>query len=88
MRRNKTPAAKVRAVLTQSIVMRSKSGTIRFVDGEHQASKWEGYAPQELVPPFYGTSVIERERTLEALNPGDSGPRCLSASMIAVDPET
>ena len=31
-------------VLTQSIVMRSKSGTIRFVDGEHQASKWEGYA--------------------------------------------
>ncbi len=31
-------------VLTQSIVMRSKSGTIRFVEGEHQASKWEGYA--------------------------------------------
>ena len=31
-------------VLTQSIVMRSKSGTIRFVDGEHKASKWEGYA--------------------------------------------
>jgi fructose-1,6-bisphosphatase II len=24
--------------------MRSKSGTIRFVEGEHQASKWEGYA--------------------------------------------
>jgi fructose-1,6-bisphosphatase II len=31
-------------VLTQSIVMRSKSGTIRFVDGEHQAHKWESYA--------------------------------------------
>ena len=31
-------------VLTQSIVMRSKSGTIRFVEGEHQASKWESYA--------------------------------------------
>ena len=30
-------------VLTQSIVMRSKSGTIRFVDGEHQADKWEAY---------------------------------------------
>jgi fructose-1,6-bisphosphatase II len=30
-------------VLTQSIVMRSKSGTIRFVDGEHQAAKWEAY---------------------------------------------
>ena len=31
-------------VLTQSIVMRSKSGTIRFVEGEHQAAKWETYA--------------------------------------------
>lgn len=31
-------------VLTQSIVMRSKSGTIRFVEGEHQAHKWETYA--------------------------------------------
>ncbi|WP_026534931.1 class II fructose-bisphosphatase [Arthrobacter sp. H14] len=31
-------------VLTQSIVMRSKSGTTRFVDGEHQAHKWETYA--------------------------------------------
>ncbi|WP_434993009.1 class II fructose-bisphosphatase [Arthrobacter sp. Ld5] len=31
-------------VLTQSIVMRSKSGTIRVVDGEHQAHKWETYA--------------------------------------------
>ncbi|MCQ2001692.1 class II fructose-bisphosphatase [Arthrobacter zhaoxinii] len=31
-------------VLTQSIVMRSKSGTIRVVDGEHQAHKWESYA--------------------------------------------
>ncbi|GER23849.1 fructose-1,6-bisphosphatase [Zafaria cholistanensis] len=30
-------------VLTQSIVMRSKSGTIRFVEGEHQADKWEAY---------------------------------------------
>ena len=28
---------------TQSIVMRSKSGTIRFVDGEHQADKWDAY---------------------------------------------
>ena len=31
-------------VLTQSIVMRSKSGTVRFVDAEHHASKWETYA--------------------------------------------
>ncbi|UWX97931.1 class II fructose-bisphosphatase [Arthrobacter zhaoxinii] len=31
-------------VLTQSIVMRSKSGTIRVVEGEHQAHKWESYA--------------------------------------------
>ncbi|MCU1632841.1 MAG: fructose 1,6-bisphosphatase [Micrococcaceae bacterium] len=31
-------------VLTQSMVMRSKSGTIRVVDGEHQAHKWETYA--------------------------------------------
>ncbi|MFC3298598.1 class II fructose-bisphosphatase [Arthrobacter agilis] len=31
-------------VLTQSMVMRSKSGTIRTVDGEHQAHKWETYA--------------------------------------------
>lgn len=31
-------------VLTQSIVMRSKSGTTRFVEGEHQAHKWETYA--------------------------------------------
>ncbi len=31
-------------VLTQSIVMRSKSGTVRFVEGEHQAAKWETYA--------------------------------------------
>lgn len=31
-------------VLTQSIVMRSKSGTVRFVEGEHQAHKWETYA--------------------------------------------
>ena len=28
---------------TQSIVMRSKSGTIRFVEGEHQADKWDAY---------------------------------------------
>ena len=28
---------------TQSIVMRAKSGTIRFVDGEHQQDKWEAY---------------------------------------------
>lgn len=33
-------------VLTQSIVMRSKSGTIRVVDGEHQAHKWETYTRQ------------------------------------------
>ncbi|GAA1345502.1 fructose-1,6-bisphosphatase II [Arthrobacter roseus] len=33
-------------VLTQSIVMRSKSGTIRVVDGEHQAHKWETYGKQ------------------------------------------
>ncbi|MEC5200116.1 fructose-1,6-bisphosphatase II [Arthrobacter sp. PL16] len=31
-------------VLTQSMVMRSKSGTIRVVEGEHQAHKWETYA--------------------------------------------
>ncbi|MBD8043135.1 class II fructose-bisphosphatase [Arthrobacter sp. Sa2BUA2] len=31
-------------VLTQSIVMRSKSGTIRVVEGEHQSHKWESYA--------------------------------------------
>ncbi|MCW1250014.1 class II fructose-bisphosphatase [Acaricomes phytoseiuli] len=31
-------------VVTQSIVMRSKSGTVRFVDAEHHANKWEGYA--------------------------------------------
>jgi fructose-1,6-bisphosphatase II len=31
-------------VMTQSIVMRSKSGTVRFVDAEHHASKWETYA--------------------------------------------
>nr|WP_130450648.1 class II fructose-bisphosphatase [Zhihengliuella halotolerans] len=30
-------------IRTQSIVMRSKSGTIRFVDGEHQSKKWEPY---------------------------------------------
>ncbi len=28
---------------TQSIVMRSKSGTIRFVEGEHAQDKWEAY---------------------------------------------
>jgi fructose-1,6-bisphosphatase II len=33
-------------VKTQSIVMRSKSGTIRFVDGEHQANKWERWIRQ------------------------------------------
>lgn len=31
-------------VRTQSIVMRSKSGTVRFVDAEHHSSKWEGYS--------------------------------------------
>lgn len=31
-------------VLTQSIVMRSKSGTIRTVEGEHRNHKWESYA--------------------------------------------
>jgi fructose-1,6-bisphosphatase II len=31
-------------VKTQSIVMRSKSGTVRFVDAEHHASKWESWA--------------------------------------------
>lgn len=31
-------------VVTQSIVMRSKSGTVRFVDAEHHANKWESYA--------------------------------------------
>lgn len=31
-------------VLTQSVVMRSKSGTIRWVDGEHRNHKWESYA--------------------------------------------
>ncbi|WP_233121560.1 class II fructose-bisphosphatase [Tersicoccus sp. Bi-70] len=31
-------------VRTQSIVMRSKSGTIRFVEAEHQAEKWTDYA--------------------------------------------
>jgi fructose-1,6-bisphosphatase II len=31
-------------VLTQSIVMRSKSGTVRFVDAEHHSNKWENYA--------------------------------------------
>ncbi|MET1036127.1 MAG: class II fructose-bisphosphatase [Arthrobacter sp.] len=30
-------------IVTQSIVMRSKSGTIRTVEGEHQARKWEAY---------------------------------------------
>jgi fructose-1,6-bisphosphatase II len=35
---------KPNTVLTQSIVMRSKSGTIRFVEGEHRADKWETYA--------------------------------------------
>jgi fructose-1,6-bisphosphatase II len=33
-------------VKTQSIVMRSKSGTVRFVDAEHHASKWESWARQ------------------------------------------
>lgn len=30
-------------VFTQSIVMRSKSGTTRIVDGEHRAAKWTSY---------------------------------------------
>jgi fructose-1,6-bisphosphatase II len=30
-------------IFTQSIVMRSKSGTIRTVEGEHQSRKWEPY---------------------------------------------
>ncbi|MDP5227373.1 MULTISPECIES: class II fructose-bisphosphatase [Arthrobacter] len=30
-------------VVTQSIVMRAKSGTVRFVDAEHHASKWESW---------------------------------------------
>ncbi|MEE1619939.1 class II fructose-bisphosphatase [Zafaria sp. Z1313] len=30
-------------IFTQSIVMRSKSGTIRTVEGEHQSRKWEAY---------------------------------------------
>lgn len=31
-------------VTTQSIVMRSKSGTVRIVEAEHRARKWESYA--------------------------------------------
>lgn len=30
-------------VTTQSMVMRSKSGTVRVIDAEHQARKWESY---------------------------------------------
>ncbi|MGO3140406.1 MAG: class II fructose-bisphosphatase [Galactobacter sp.] len=30
-------------ILTQSLVMRSKSGTVRTVEAEHHASKWEGF---------------------------------------------
>ena len=33
-------------VTTQSIVMRSKSGTVRIIDAEHQARKWESYTRQ------------------------------------------
>ena len=42
-------------VLTQSIVMRSKSGTVRFVDGEHQACKWEA-TPARASPTLYPRS--------------------------------
>ncbi|KTR40905.1 MULTISPECIES: class II fructose-bisphosphatase [Rothia] len=31
-------------ITSQSIVMRSKSGTVRMVEAEHQAAKWERYA--------------------------------------------
>ncbi|MFJ3957648.1 class II fructose-bisphosphatase [Arthrobacter sp. NPDC090010] len=31
-------------VVTQSIVMRSKSGTVRLVDAEHHAGKWDSWA--------------------------------------------
>jgi fructose-1,6-bisphosphatase II len=30
-------------ILTQSLVMRSKSGTVRTVEAEHRASKWEAF---------------------------------------------
>ena len=33
-----------RRITTQSIVMRSRSGTVRMVEAEHLASKWEKYA--------------------------------------------
>jgi fructose-1,6-bisphosphatase II len=30
-------------IVTQSLVMRAKSGTVRMVEAEHQASKWEAF---------------------------------------------
>lgn len=30
-------------IVTQSLVMRAKSGTVRMVEAEHRASKWEAY---------------------------------------------
>ena len=32
-----------RTIATQSIVMRSRSGTVRMVEAEHLAKKWEQY---------------------------------------------
>lgn len=33
-------------ITTESIVMRSRSGTIRIIDGEHHLDKWVQYGPQ------------------------------------------
>jgi fructose-1,6-bisphosphatase II len=35
-------------ILTQSLVMRSKSGTVRTVEAEHRASKWEAFTRRAL----------------------------------------
>jgi fructose-1,6-bisphosphatase II len=36
-------------ITTQSIVMRSQSGTVRRIDGEHHLSKWSQYGPKAAI---------------------------------------
>lgn len=41
-------------VVTQSMVMRSKSGTVRVVEAEHQARKWEQWIGPDVAPTRLG----------------------------------
>ncbi|MER8012051.1 class II fructose-bisphosphatase [Streptomyces sp. NPDC094149] len=40
---------RAQTALTESIVMRSKSGTVRRIDSEHRLSKWDAYSTLDVV---------------------------------------